>query len=604
MIRPLGPLSRLLLLTVLLGEALVGTLVAYAAPGRAVAINWVGNLTPNGNTPQTITTLAGLPIAVEVYAPGVTNALGQGAGIQCWLHYGPVPNFGGSWSGIFDLPMTYTGDVGNNDRYGVTLGPLAAGLYEYTAWCSGDGGVTPLWADIGATGGNGKVTVILAATPTPTATSIPMPTPTPTLPSPGVIIDQPTNLNPSGNNPQTINTLGALFVTVDVFAAGITPAPGQGPGIQCWLHYGQVASFGGPWSNITDFPMAFVGDFAGFDRYGVNMGPLPAGLYEYTAWCSGDGGATRKWADIESSGGNGKVTVVLTGGPTPTWTPILPMPTVVPPGLCQEQIVNGGFEWDGGWTFGGTARPPVYAGAPNPVKSGLRSIQMGFPPPQVDADTYSSIAQVVAIPGDASTAALSFWYYPMSDDPAGGFDRQELILLNPWNNETIQVLWRVTENDRTWKPLQFDLTAYRGQTVAVYFNARNSGNGKSTAMFLDDVSLLTCQPQPWPSPLPPPWPTALPIPPGVTPIVPMGSSFVAPGPTVEVSIEGVVPARAPELTPPVVQPTATPETRGARTPLQEIAQNLGPWAVLCLVGIIVIVSVALLINLLTRRSST
>jgi hypothetical protein len=609
MTRYVRPLFRYFLLGMLLALVLSASLPAQAAPAPAVAITWVGNLTPGGNSPQTITNLAGLPVAVEVYAPGVTDSLGQGAGIQCWLHYGQVSSFGGAWNSIFDAPMIYSGDIGNNDRYGITLGPLAAGLYEYTAWCSGDGGATAIWADISGTGGNGRLTVTAAATPTPTPsvvpTATPTVTPTPTPVSGGVVISQPQNLNPSGNTPQTIDTLSALFVTVDVFAAGVTPAPGAGPGIQCSLHYGQVPAFGGSWNNTTDFPMAFVADVAGSDRYGVNMGPLPAGLYEYTAWCSGDGGATRQWANIAATGGNGKLTVVPTGGPTPTWTPLPPPPTALPPGLCQEWIVNGGFEWDGAWTFGGTARPPVYAGAPNPVRSGLRSMQLGIVPPQADVDTYSSIAQVVAIPSDAVTAAISFWYYPMSDDPAGGFDRQELILLNPWNNETIRVLWRVTENDRTWKQLQFDLTPFRGQTVAVYFNARNSGNGPSTAMFLDDVSLLSCQSTTAPTPIPTMiWPTPSPWPRPEPPVGPAGDNSIAAGPTVVVTIEGQPEMRTPERGTPIAQPTATPASGRSARPIDEILNNLGPWAVLCLMGIIIIVSVALLVNFLSKRSGS
>jgi hypothetical protein len=62
--------------------------------------------------------------------------------------------------------------------------------------------------------------------------------------------------------------------------------------------------------------------------------------------------------------------------------------------------------------------------------------------------------------------------------------------------------------------------------------------------------------------------------------------------------------RTPERGTPIAQPTATPASGRSARPIDEILNNLGPWAVLCLMGIIIIVSVALLVNFLSKRSGS
>lgn len=624
---PTTPRTRPLSILLCLGMAAILLAVVPGGPAAtaAVTISWVGNLNPDGNNPQTIPSTAVLFITVEVSAPGVTNPPGQGAGILCALHFGQVPSFGGPWSNIVDLTMAYVGDVGFNDRYGITVGPLAPGLYEYTAWCSGDGGITQVWHNVSLTGGNGKITVTPATPPTPTPTPPPAtptptplpPTPTPTVP-PGVSITTVYNLTPGGTAPQTIVVGNSLFVTVDVLAPLVTPPPGQGLGIQCYLHFGQVPFFGGPWSNITDLFMFYVGDAPPADRYGVNLGPLPAGLYEYTAWCTGNGGLTQVWADI-SVGGNGKLTVLAAPPPPPTPTPFptFPMPTLPPPpppGPCQELIVNGGFETAGAWKIGSTAYPAAYVAAPNPVHSGLRSIRLGIVPPQTDLNTFSSVAQVMSIPATATTASISFWYYALSTDPAGGLDRQELILLNPWTNATVAVLWRVTQNIGAWQSLTFDLTPYIGQTLMIYFNARNSGNGPSTAMFLDDVSVQACYSTIWPTPVPPILPTPPIYPPPTyapwPPLPPTSGAMVVPetpaGQPTTVSILPAVATPGPTVAPAVATPpawpteTATPE--GSRPRFVEIIEENSRLLLLCVVGAIALIALILLLEAWKRRT--
>ncbi len=93
-----------------------------------------------------MTVPASFDVYVSVWKSGVTDGSGQGANISCTLHWATVPYFGGTWSGVTDTAMSYYGDVGNDDRYKVTITP-SVGLYEFTAYCT-DLTTTPSMADL------------------------------------------------------------------------------------------------------------------------------------------------------------------------------------------------------------------------------------------------------------------------------------------------------------------------------------------------------------------------------------------------------------------------------------------------------------------------
>ncbi len=92
-------------------------------------------------TPLTMTHTLGIqptaPISVEIYVAGVTTPTGQGAGLLMELGYGTfsTPNDTWRWT-----PMTYNGDVGDNDQYVARLTPENANTFYYGARVSADGG--------------------------------------------------------------------------------------------------------------------------------------------------------------------------------------------------------------------------------------------------------------------------------------------------------------------------------------------------------------------------------------------------------------------------------------------------------------------------------
>jgi pullulanase len=151
------------------GRAILSLLVALtllvallplpqASAATPDALGWVGNMFPAGGSSNTITAGGSFDVFVQVWKGGVTDAPGQGANITCTLYWGQVASFGGSWSNVTSTPMSYHGDAGNNDEYKGTITP-AAGLYEFTAYCTDTTDNSSMWQG----SGNGKLTVNAAS---------------------------------------------------------------------------------------------------------------------------------------------------------------------------------------------------------------------------------------------------------------------------------------------------------------------------------------------------------------------------------------------------------------------------------------------------------
>ena len=172
-----------------------------------------------------------------------------------------------------------------------------------------------------------------------------------------------------------------------------------------------------------------------------------------------------------------------TNTPPPTKTPIPPTP---PP--CDELICNGGFETTECWSVGDTPRPAGYSTAV--VHSDSWAMRLGITH-QSDTESWSSIYQSVTIPGDAVSATLSFWYYPLCPDD--GDDWQGAIIFNDTWGVLAWAMPKVCSDSQVWTHHTFDLTPYQGQTIIIYFNVYNDGVGnRKTAMYLDDVSVQAC----------------------------------------------------------------------------------------------------------------
>jgi YVTN family beta-propeller protein len=192
-----------------------------------------------------------------------------------------------------------------------------------------------------------------------------------------------------------------------------------------------------------------------------------------------------------------------------TYLPLLIQPA---PTRCTEAVINGGFEESKAWDFPITGSTAGYTAAQ--AYSGARSARFGLLPggPAAQAAapgrieynllgeasllgaSFSSGYQTVSIPTDATSATLRFRYKPGSQD-ATGSDFQRALILRPASYDLLQQLMRVHLNSSTWREASFDLTAYRGRTIVLYFETYNDSTGAvgRTWMYLDDVSLEMCR---------------------------------------------------------------------------------------------------------------
>jgi len=215
-----------------------------------------------------------------------------------------------------------------------------------------------------------------------------------------------------------------------------------------------------------------------------------------------------------------------TNTPTPSNTPVpsdTPTPTSTP-STCQEKVLNGEFETSGtGWTLTDNAQYNSDA-----AHGGSQSMLLGIRPPNADAYLYSSVWQQVTIPANATSATLRFWYKPYAEsqtwasrpkltpeqmrrvvgqsEPAPqmppGFDAQAylydtqmMLVRNAANTVTLATVMYQNQNTGAWTSKSYDMSAFIGQTVTLYFDVLNNGyyvyDGRSW-MYLDDVSLEVC----------------------------------------------------------------------------------------------------------------
>jgi hypothetical protein len=171
--------------------------------------------------------------------------------------------------------------------------------------------------------------------------------------------------------------------------------------------------------------------------------------------------------------------------PSSTTTSTSTTSTTAPPSGGQL-VSNGGFETGAfsPWITGGGAPTPVLVASG--AHTGTYSARLGTPSgtqPRGDSSVY----ETVTVPSSASKATLSFWYWPASNDNVF-FDWQTAQIRDTSGRNLAQI-FKTASNARTWTLRTFDLTAYRGKTIQLWFNVHEDGFGGLTEMFLDDVAV-------------------------------------------------------------------------------------------------------------------
>ena len=161
---------------------------------------------------------------------------------------------------------------------------------------------------------------------------------------------------------------------------------------------------------------------------------------------------------------------------------------------CSELLRNGDFEQSDGWVLGETATPGHIVQAD--VHGGSAALLLGLRPSDPDLGSartsLSTAYQFVPLPRDAATLKLQFWYKPGTEDHAR--DYQRVLLLDSHLDPLREMMRGLTSQD-TWQLREFDVTAYRGRTVVLYFEVNNNSlrlPGR-TWLAVDNVSLVACK---------------------------------------------------------------------------------------------------------------
>jgi hypothetical protein len=208
-------------------------------------------------------------------------------------------------------------------------------------------------------------------------------------------------------------------------------------------------------------------------------------------------------------------------------------------------VGNPGFESGAlsPWTSCGSATKVAVTTAK--AHTGSDSVLLGATvKPEVNGD--DAVCQTVTIPAGGT---LSFWVYEGTNDTISYVD-QEADLYDTSGN-LIKQLYAEAKSTGGWVQKSFDVSAYAGQTVQLYFGVVGDGYASDYVYeYLDDVSLTgTGGASPSPTPAPTATPTATPtVKPTATPTA---------GPT-------ATPTAKPTATP-TAAPTATATPTSAPT---------------------------------------
>lgn len=101
---------------------------------------------------------------------------------------------------------------------------------------------------------------------------------------------------------------------------------------------------------------------------------------------------------------------------------------------------------------------------------------------------YDWSRQDVSIPGSATSATLSFWWRMASNETGSGYDWFRMEIRNTSDVTQATVVNNQWNNSDTWTQVTYNMSAYIGLTVRLWF-AQYSNTSINTWTWVDDVSL-------------------------------------------------------------------------------------------------------------------
>jgi hypothetical protein len=154
-------------------------------------------------------------------------------------------------------------------------------------------------------------------------------------------------------------------------------------------------------------------------------------------------------------------------------------------------ITNSSFESgnvDGGWFQCGDGN--AYVTREHPY-NGVYDEYSGTPNGAGEPAGNSGVCQQVLIPPGGM---LTAWLYQVSNEPDSTFAYQEADLLDD-RGDVVLNLYKAVNDKAGWRLGRWNLAAYAGRRLWLYFGVHGDGFAKtSTQQFLDDVILTGTRP--------------------------------------------------------------------------------------------------------------
>jgi hypothetical protein len=148
--------------------------------------------------------------------------------------------------------------------------------------------------------------------------------------------------------------------------------------------------------------------------------------------------------------------------------------------LSDPGFESGGFRF---WQQCGNVNASITAARAHDGKYTLKS---GSSAGEPEGD--EGVCQAVIIPAEAK---LTFWVYQYSSEPDVTFAYQEAQLFDA-SGTTVKQLYQIVSTTNGWVQQSYDLAAYAGQTLYLYFGVHGDGYaGAYTIQFVDDVALIS-----------------------------------------------------------------------------------------------------------------
>jgi len=207
----------------------------------------------------------------------------------------------------------------------------------------------------------------------------------------------------------------------------------------------------------------------------MTLGPHTLYVYAHSPICDWHGPVTRGFT----------ASAPLTPTPTPTSTPTrTPTPTPLP---AEQLIIDPGFELQHpAWYILPTRYQAGYATERR--YEGLYSMRAGIVyGPDLGQDSYSSFQQTITLPSDIRRAVWSCYYYPITSDSLA--DHQYWLVM--WGDGNYMWADKLLQNLQQWTRWpDYSLLPWAGQTITLRMGVYNDGDGRLTAMYVDNVTVI------------------------------------------------------------------------------------------------------------------